>query len=95
MLVLTRKLGESICIGSDIEVVVLDVVRGRVKLGFAGPRNVPIRRGELRSPDAPTETEPELIVNESPDVHDSHSRPAATIPGCAPLRNLRVVAGIS
>ena len=47
MLVLSRKIGEVICIGEDIEVVVLSVKGGRVKLGFAGPRDVSIRRGEL------------------------------------------------
>lgn len=47
MLVLSRKIGEVICIGDEIEVVVLSVKGGRVKLGFAGPRDVTIRRGEL------------------------------------------------
>ena len=47
MLVLSRKIGETIRIGSEIELVVLDVNRGRVKLGFAGPRDVQVRRGEL------------------------------------------------
>ena len=47
MLVLTRKIGEKVCIGSDVEIVVLDAGRGRVKLGFAGSRDVAIRRGEL------------------------------------------------
>ena len=51
MLVLSRKIGETIRIGEEIDLVVLDVSRGRVKLGFAGPRNVQVRRGELS--DAP------------------------------------------
>ncbi len=48
MLVLTRKAGESIRIGKDIDVVVLEVVNGRAKLGLSAPRSVPVRRSELR-----------------------------------------------
>ena len=47
MLVLTRKIGETVCIGPNVEVVVLEARRGRVRLGFSGPRDVSIRRGEL------------------------------------------------
>lgn len=47
MLVLTRKIGEAIHVGNDMEVVVLEVKGGRVKLGFAAPRDVQIRRSEL------------------------------------------------
>jgi carbon storage regulator len=46
MLVLTRKLNETICIGDDIEVVVLEVKGSRVRLGFRAPSNVSIRRPE-------------------------------------------------
>ena len=49
MLVLSRKCGETIMIGRDITVTVLEVHRGRVKLGLAGPPAVPIRRKELAS----------------------------------------------
>jgi carbon storage regulator len=47
MLVLSRKSGERIQIGSEIELTVLGIHGGRVKLGFAGPREVPIHRDEL------------------------------------------------
>lgn len=49
MLVLSRKAGEQVSIGSDIEVVVLDVHKGRVRLGFKCPREVPVHREEIRS----------------------------------------------
>lgn len=55
MLVLSRKAGETIRIGSSIELVVLGVSHGRVKLGFAGPKQIPVRRGELA--DAPARQE--------------------------------------
>lgn len=47
MLVLTRKIGEAINIGKDIEVVVLNVSGGRVKLGLSAPREVILQRAEL------------------------------------------------
>ena len=47
MLVLSRKQGQSIRIGSEIEVTVLEVRGGRVKLGFTGPSEVPIHREEV------------------------------------------------
>jgi carbon storage regulator len=47
MLVLSRKLGERVLVGEDIEVVVLEVEGDRVKLGFTAPRYVPICRAEI------------------------------------------------
>jgi carbon storage regulator len=47
MLVLTRRIGERLRIGADIELVVLDV-RGRdVRLGVSAPSSVPIHREEI------------------------------------------------
>jgi carbon storage regulator len=47
MLVLTRRAGESIHIGSDIVVSVLEVTGYRVRLGITAPREVPVCRAEL------------------------------------------------
>jgi carbon storage regulator len=47
MLVLSRKLNETIRIGSDIEVTILSVKGGKVRLGLDAPREVPICRAEL------------------------------------------------
>lgn len=47
MLVLTRKVGESIRIGEDIEVVVTAVDQNKVKIGIRSPREIPIYREEL------------------------------------------------
>lgn len=44
MLVLTRKLNESIRIDNDIELTVLEVRGNRVRLGIVAPRSVDIRR---------------------------------------------------
>jgi len=75
MLSLTRKLGESIMIGDDIEVKVTRVERGgrydQIRLSIAAPRNVAIYRRELydviraqgETPKAPVE------------IHDEPSQP--------------------
>jgi carbon storage regulator len=47
MLVLSRKEGEQISIGPDVSVTVLGIHKGRVRLGFAAPAEVPIYRNEL------------------------------------------------
>lgn len=47
MLVLTRKKGECIRIGDTIELVVVEISRGKVKLGFTSPPDVPIHREEV------------------------------------------------
>ncbi|NQT14078.1 MAG: carbon storage regulator [Planctomycetes bacterium] len=50
MLVLNRKIGQRIRIGTTIEVTVLSTRTGQVKLGFAAPQNVRIRRQEAELP---------------------------------------------
>jgi carbon storage regulator len=47
MLTLTRGVGESIRIGEDIEVYVVEVRGGTVRLGFKAPREVTIHREEV------------------------------------------------
>jgi carbon storage regulator len=47
MLVLSRKLGEKIQIGEDISITVVDIDRGKIRLGIEAPREVPIFRQEL------------------------------------------------
>jgi carbon storage regulator CsrA len=48
MLVLSRKSGESVQIGDSIEVRVLEVSGGKVKLGFSAPPHIAIQRNEIR-----------------------------------------------
>lgn len=47
MLVLRRKVGETLLIGDDIELVVLGVEGDRVKLGIQAPKEIEIIRKEL------------------------------------------------
>lgn len=47
MLILTRRIGEKLMIGDDIDVIVLDITNTQVKLGIKAPRSTPILREEL------------------------------------------------
>jgi carbon storage regulator len=47
MLVLSRKSGESIVIGHDIKITILEIRGNRVRVGIAAPENVLISRAEL------------------------------------------------
>ena len=47
MLVLTRRVGEAVSIGENVEVVVVAVRGDQVRVGIRAPRHVPILRAEL------------------------------------------------
>lgn len=47
MLVLTRKIHQSIVIGDDIEVVVLEVRGEQVRIGIKAPKDVSVHRKEI------------------------------------------------
>jgi carbon storage regulator len=47
MLILTRKLGESIRIGDDITLTVLSVKGNQIRLGVDAPRDVEVHRQEI------------------------------------------------
>ncbi len=47
MLALSRKVNESIMIGHDIEITVLEIKGEQVKLGINAPKSVPLYRKEI------------------------------------------------
>jgi carbon storage regulator len=47
MLVLSRKINQSIMIGDNVRIVVVAVDRDQVKLGIEAPREVPVHRSEI------------------------------------------------
>ena len=47
MLILTRKIGETIIINDDITVTVLGVTGNQVRLGMDAPKNISIHREEV------------------------------------------------
>jgi len=63
MLVLTRKTGEAIIIGSDIVLTVLSIAPGRVKIGVQAPPPVAVDREEVHR-----ERQVALRVTDEPDA---------------------------
>jgi carbon storage regulator len=53
MLVLTRRPRQVVMIGSDVQIMVLDIDGGRVRLGITAPRELKVRRQELPPLHAP------------------------------------------
>jgi carbon storage regulator len=48
MLVLTRRIGERILIGPDVEIAIVQVRSNSVRLGVTAPREIPVHRAEVR-----------------------------------------------
>lgn len=47
MLILTRKLGESIAIGDDIKITFLEMTGKQLRIGIEAPKNVSVHRAEI------------------------------------------------
>ena len=90
MLVLSRKVGETVCVGDDVEVFIVDVSRGRVKLGFRAPLATPIRRAEqLRPYQEPADLSAADLQPVTASLNQRRPLPDA------PLRQFRVVGAVS
>lgn len=48
MLVVRRRAAESLLIGDDIEIEILEIANGQVKIGITAPREIPVVRAEIR-----------------------------------------------
>lgn len=47
MLVLTRKINESIMIGDQVEICILEIRGDKIRLGIRAPREIPVHRKEV------------------------------------------------
>lgn len=65
MLILNRKAGESIILNEEIEVTILEITDGKIKLGIEAPKNVTILRKEVYEA---VRAENEASVNISADI---------------------------
>ena len=66
MLVLSRKKDEKIVIGDDIQIMVIEVRRDKVRLGIQAPRDVSVHRREVY----------EAIQNEGRSNHEQAVEPS-------------------
>lgn len=57
MLVLSRKKGESIWLGDQIEITISEIKGDQVRIAINAPKNVTILRGELRKEVSESNTE--------------------------------------
>lgn len=69
MLVLTRKTDESIIIGDDIRITVVEVRHDQVKLGITAPRDIPVHREEVYR-EIQEENRRAVAVDKTPDLQD-------------------------
>ena len=49
MLVLTRRVSESVLIGKDIKITIVRVGSGQVRIGIEAPKQVPVLRAEMKA----------------------------------------------
>jgi carbon storage regulator len=47
MLILTRRVGETLCVGDDVTVTVLGVKGNQVRIGVNAPKDTPVHRQEI------------------------------------------------
>jgi carbon storage regulator len=65
MLVLSRQRDESIMIGDDVEIIIVDVRGDKVRLGITAPKSVPVHRREIY----------DAIQREKADKKESEKQP--------------------
>lgn len=81
MLVISRRKGQRVTIGDDIELVVTEVHRSSVKLGIRAPRGLTVLRGEIRdSIEAANREAAESDIQDSAVVGDNPSAEAKVTP---------------
>ena len=70
MLVLRRRVGESIVLGEDIEIEIVEISRTRVKLGVRAPRHVTVQRREAVNVAAENRQASGMLPSYGPDGVD-------------------------
>lgn len=104
MLTLTRREGESIAIGDDVEITIVDVGRGKVRIGIRAPRHLAILRSEVLvriveenqraaralspSPSGEGENGRIAFANGLPGLREHRAFVLAEVPGFPALRGL-------
>jgi carbon storage regulator len=81
VLVLTRRAGESIVIGDDVRIVILDVHGDTVRVGIDAPRSVQVHRAEVY---AEVQAANAAAVNQDADLDGIAARLRAMAKGRTP-----------
>jgi carbon storage regulator len=103
MLVLSRQRDETIMIGDEVEITVVDIRGNKVRLGITAPRHIQVHRKEvyeaikkenqqaagLTPKDVSNVVSSEKPRNGSPPAGDSRNRPSPDAPGSGELNRPR------
>lgn len=84
MLVLSRKSGESIVIGNDVVITILEVRGGQIRIGVDAPRNLAVHRAEIyeqvqaenRAAAASTDLKASILTTKASGLKSQDPRPA-------------------
>ena len=63
MLILTRRVGESLMIGDDVNVTVLGIKGNQVRIGVDAPKDVAVHREEIYQRIQNEQDDPDKIAN--------------------------------
>lgn len=80
MLVLSRQRDESIMIGDDVEIIIVDVRGDKVRLGITAPKSIPVHRREIydaiqREKDGKKETDKEASTEQTQEPKAEQAPP--------------------
>jgi carbon storage regulator len=82
MLVLSRQRDESIMIGDDVEITIVDVRGDKVRLGITAPKSIPVHRREIYDAIQKEKAEKAQKAEGEVQAGGNNEAPKAEDPGC-------------